>query len=71
MICIGSSEVFELTHAQLISKINTLPYWKEKFNFNQNFNQVVLNTFGEVENLISLFDERYTCSDVTDTEYDT
>ena len=29
------------------------------------------NTYGEVENLIDLFDERYTRSDVTDTEYDT
>ena len=71
MMRIGSSRVFELTQEQLMLKITTLPRWQGKFNFNQNNNQIVLNTFREVENLIDLFDERFTRSDVTDTEYDT
>lgn len=71
MMRIGSSKVFDLTQEQLINKINTLPRWQGKFNFNQDTNEIVLNTYKEVENLIDLFDERYTRSDVTDTEYDT
>jgi len=71
MMRIGSSTVFNLTKEQLINKVNTLPRWQGKFNINKDTNQIVLNTYGEVENLIDLFDERYTRSDVTDTEYDT
>lgn len=71
MMRIGSSKVLELTLRQLINKINTLPRWQGKFIFNQDTDQIVLNTYKEVENLIDLFDERYTRSDVTDTEYDT
>ena len=65
------SYVFELMQGQLILKIATLLYRQGKINFNQNTNQIVFNTFGEVENLIGLFDERYTRSDVTDIKYDT
>jgi len=71
MMRIGSSKVFDLTQEQLMNKVNTLPRWQGKFNFNQDSHQIVLNTYKEVENLIDLFDERYTRSDVTDTEYDT
>ena len=71
MMRIGLSKVFDLTQEQLINKVNSLPRWQGKFNFNQDSNQIVLNTFSEVESLIDLFDERYTRSDVTDTEYDT
>lgn len=71
MMRIGSSKVFDLTQEQLMNKVNTLPRWKGKFNFNQDSHQIVLNTYREVESLIDLFDERYTRSDVTDTEYDT
>lgn len=71
MMRIGSSRVLELTKEQLMDRINTLPRWKDKFNVNQETDQIVLNTYGEVETLIDLFDERYTRSDVTDTEYDT
>lgn len=70
MMRIGTSRVFNLTKEQLI-KINTLPRWHDKFSVNKNTNQIILNTNGEVESLIDLFDERYTRSDVTDTEYDT
>ena len=34
-------------------------------------NQIVLKTYAEVEDFIDLFDERFTRSDITDTEYDT
>lgn len=71
MMRIGVSKVFGLTQEELINKINTLSRWQGKFNFNQDSNQIVLNTYSEVESLIDLFDERYTRSDVTDTEYDT
>lgn len=71
MMRIGTSRVFNLTKEQLIEKINTLPRWHDKFSVNKNTNQIILNTYGEVESLIDLFDERYTRSDVTDTEYDT
>lgn len=71
MMRIGSSRVLNLTPEQLIAKINSLARWQGKFNFNQDTNQITLNTYGEVESLIDLFDERYTRSDVTDTEYDT
>jgi len=71
MMRIGSSRVFNLTQEQLIAKINSLARWQGKFNFNQDTSQITLNTYSEVESLIDLFDERYTRSDVTDTEYDT
>lgn len=71
MMRIGTSRVFNLTKEQLIEKINTLPRWHDKFSVNKNTNQIILNTYGEVESLIDLFDERYTRSDVTDIEYDT
>lgn len=71
MMRIGTSRVFNLTKEQLIEKINTLPRWNGKFTVNKDTNQIILNTYGEVESLIDLFDERYTRSDVTDTEYDT
>lgn len=71
MMRIGSSRVLNLTQEQLIDKINTLERWHGKFNVNQETNQITLATYSEVESLIDLFDERYTRSDVTDTEYDT
>lgn len=71
MMRIGTSRVFNLTKKQLIEKINTLPRWQDKFSINTDTGQIILKTYGEVESLIDLFDERYTRSDVTDTEYDT
>lgn len=71
MMRISTSRVFDLTQEQLINKVNTLPRWQGKFQFNHEANQIVLGNYSEVESLIDLFDERYTRSDVTDTEYDT
>lgn len=71
MMRIGSSKVFNLTQEQLVHKINSLERWQGKFNVNKKTNQIILSTYVEVESLIDLFDERYTRSDVTNTEYDT
>lgn len=71
MMRIGTSKVLNLTQDQLIDKINTLMRWQGIFNVNQDTKQITLGTYSEVESLIDLFDERYTRSDVTDTEYDT
>ena len=68
---IGSSKVLSLTQEQLMSKIHTLDRWKEKFEIDEELKQITLTTYKDVENLIDLLDERYTRSDVTDTEYDT
>ena len=70
MMRIGNSRVLRLSQEQLIEKVNTLPRWQGKFTIS-NDNQIELNTYVDVENLIDLFDERFTRSDVTDTEYDT
>ena len=71
MMRIGTSRVLSLSKEELIEKINTLDRWKDKFQINPETNQIKLDTYAEVESLIDLFDERYTRSDVTDTEYDT
>lgn len=71
MMRIGSSKVFGLSKTELVNKINTLPRWRGKFNVDQDQRQIVLKTYKEVEALIDLFDERYTRSEVTNTEYDT
>lgn len=71
MMRIDSSSVLSLSKDQLLEIINTLSRWKGKFKINERTNQITLKTYSEVETLIDLFDERYTRSDVTGTEYDT
>lgn len=71
MMRIGNSKVLLLSVDELLGKIRTVDRWKGKFNIDESTNRIVLNTYNEVENLIDLFDERYTRSDITDTEYDT
>lgn len=71
MMRIGNSRVLSLSADDLLAKVNTVSRWKDKFHFDEATNQIVLKTYGEVESLIDLFDERYTRSDITDTEYDT
>lgn len=71
MMRIGTSRVLNLSKDELVEKINTLDRWKDKFQINPETKQIKLDTYAEVESLIDLFDERYTRSDVTDTEYDT
>lgn len=71
MMRIGNSRVFSLRAEDLLTKIRTVDRWKGKFNIDETTNQIVLETYAEVEHLIDLFDERFTRSDITDTEYDT
>lgn len=54
---------------KMLNKVQTLPRWAGKFVIEDN--HIVLNTYGHVENLIDLLDERYTRSDVTGEEYST
>lgn len=71
MMRIGNSRVLALSADELYTKINTVQRWKDKFHIDETTHQIVLKTYNEVESLIDLFDERYTRSDITDTEYDT
>lgn len=69
MMRIANSKVFLLSNEQLLEKIRTVPRWSGQFNI---VNDVIeLNTYTQVENLIDLFDERYTKSEITEQEYDT
>lgn len=71
MMRIATSKVFLLTAEQLIDKVETVERWKGKFDIDKEKNQINLNTYAQVESMIDLFDERYTRSEVTNTEYDT
>ncbi len=71
MMRIGTSKVLSLSAEDLLTKIRTVDRWKDKFHIDEATNQIVLETYAEVEHLIDLFDERFTRSDITDTEYDT
>ena len=70
MMRIADSKVLDITKEKLMEKVHTLERWRGVFEEDDN-GVIVLNTFGQVENLIDLLDERYTRSDVTDQEYDT
>lgn len=71
MMRIGASKVLSLSAEDLLTKIRTVDRWKDKFHIDETTNQIILETYAEVEHLIDLFDERFTRSDITDTEYDT
>lgn len=71
MMRIGNSRVLALSAEDLYTKINNVQRWKDKFHIDEATHQIVLKSYSEVESLIDLFDERYTRSDITDTEYDT
>lgn len=71
MMQIGTSRVLTLSSAELLNKIRTVERWKGKFKIDEKTKQIKISTYTDVESLIDLFDERYTRSDITDTEYDT
>ncbi|NCB42196.1 MAG: DUF4868 domain-containing protein [Clostridia bacterium] len=71
MMRIKDSRVLKKSSEELLLSVTTLPRWKGKFEVDKTNKKIVLNTFGQVENLIDLLDERYTRSDVTNEEYDT
>lgn len=53
----------------LLEKLQTVERWKNVFEIRGT--QVYLRNFSDVENMIDLFTERYTKSEVTGEEYDT
>ena len=71
MMRLEASKVLSLSVAEVLNKIDTVDRWKNKFNIDRDSNQIVLDTYSDVENLIDLFDERFTRSEITNTEYDT
>lgn len=68
---IADSKVFLLTPEQLIGRIESVDRWRGKFVFSADGNRIDLQTYVHVELLIDLLDERYTKSEITNTEYDT
>ena len=70
MMRIHNSPVMKMAAGALIEKINTVERWKGRFEFTPE-GKIQLNTYKQVESLIDLFDERYTRSDISGTEYDT
>ena len=71
LLRISDSKVLLMPTAQLIMKINTVDRWKNTFVLNDTKDRIELLTYAHVESLIDLLDERYTKSEITETEYDT
>lgn len=71
MLRIKDSKVLQMPKDELYRRIATLPRWRGKFDVNESTQEIMLNTYKQVEDFIDLFDERYTRSDVTGEEYDT
>lgn len=71
MMRIKDSKVLNKSSEELYQSVTTLPRWSGKFEIDEANRKIVLNTYGQIENLIDLLDERYTRSDVTGEEYDT
>lgn len=69
MMRITDSKVLKMDTAKLWENIHRSARWNGKIQ--EENGKFVLNTYSQVENLIDLLDERYTRSDITDTEYDT
>lgn len=61
--------VKNLNKDELIKKLRSIERWKGVFEIQDN--QVKLRNYTDVENLIDLFTERYTKSEITEQEYDT
>ena len=69
MMQIHKFPVATMSKEKLLEKLQTVDRWKNVFEIQQN--QVRLRNFSDVENIIDLFTERYTKSEVTGQEYDT
>lgn len=69
MMRIKQYNVIRKTPEELINKIITVQRWQYVFKIEDG--KIQLNTFKDVENLIDLFDERYTISLITNDEFDT
>lgn len=69
MMLIHKFPVATMSKESLLEKLQTVERWKNVFEIQGT--QVHLRTFADVENIIDLFTERYTKSEVTGQEYDT
>lgn len=70
MMRIKDSKVFELDTVTLRERLAQSNRWSGKFEFDDN-NQIHVRYLKDVEDVIDLFDERYTYSEITGAEYDT
>ncbi len=66
---IADSRVLKMTPDNLWENIHKSSRWNGKIK--EENGKFVLDTYKDVENLIDLLDERYTRSEITNTEYDT
>lgn len=69
MMQIHKFPVATMSKENLLKKLQTVERWKNVFEIQDD--QVHLRTFVDVENIIDLFIERYTKSEITGQEYDT
>ena len=69
MMRITDSKVLKMESEKLWENIHKSNRWNGKIK--EERGQFILERYSDVENLIDLLDERYTRSDITDTEYDT
>lgn len=68
---IVDSKVLFMTPDNLVARISGVERWRGMFVVNESNNTIELKTYAHVEHFIDLLDERYTKSEITDTEYDT
>lgn len=69
MMRIKNYHVIDKTADELLEKISTVARWQDVFEIVDN--KIYLRTYQDVENLIDLFDERFTTSLITGDEFDT
>ena len=68
---IADSKVLLMTPGGLLERIASVERWRGMFVVNESNNTIDLQTYVHVERFIDLLDERYTKSEITNTEYDT
>ena len=69
MMTIHQYPVSGMSKEALLAKLRTVERWKNVFELQED--GIRLRNFSDVEQLIDLFIERYTKSEITDQEYDT
>ena len=69
MMQIHKFPVATMSKAGLVERLYSVDRWKDVFDIQED--QVNLRNYTDVENIIDLFTERYTISEVTGQEYDT
>ncbi len=69
MMRIKKYHVITKSADELLEKVKTVPRWEGVFDVTED--KINLRTYQDVENLIDLFDERFTISPITGDEFDT